>query len=122
LTLLRDILALKIVVDRESLAAGEILADPYGSPAKRDALEREGIKRDGDRLLIVPNLVEAHLKHTAWDGQSTKEILVRLPGADAGRDRRCRFAGVRHYPIAIPWKIVDQFLSDDGEEGVTDGF
>jgi hypothetical protein len=121
LSLLRDILALKIIVDRELLTAGEILADPYGNPAKRDALEREGVKKCGGYLLVATRLMESRLRGTVWEHQNIHEILARLPRAAIGRDKRYRFGGVRHYPVAIPWEIVDQFLTDDGEE-VTDDF
>jgi hypothetical protein len=121
LALLRDILAVKIVVDRQMFTVGEILNDPYRVDGSREAMERDGLKRIGDRLFVAPRLFEARLRGSMWDGQSAGEILSRLPSAEAGRDVRIRCAGVRHYGVAIPWYIVEQFISAE-DEGVTDGF
>ena len=119
LALLRDILAVKIVVNKELLTAGEILSDPHQFNGSTEALERDGLKRCGD-LFVAPRLIEARLKGGIWDGQSTREILVRLPGAEAGHHVRRRCGGVLHRGVLIPWEIVDQFIGCGTDEAGTD--
>ena len=113
LILLRDILALRSVVDRVILTAGEILDNPYRYSGSSEVLERDGIKRHGDKLFIAPKLVEPRLKGSAWEGQSVGEILARLPGAETGGNVRLRCASVRQYGVMVPWEIVDQIIAGD---------
>ena len=115
-TLLRDILAIKIIVDRQMLTVGEILDNPSEVKDSREALERDGIKRCGQQLFLATTLIESKLRGTTWDGQAIGEILSRLPGAVSGRDARRRCGHVRHYGVLIPWDVVDQFLARDEHE------
>ncbi len=114
-TLLRDILSMRVIVERETLTAGEILDEPFRCAGGRAALERDGLKRCGESMFVATKLVEDRLRGTRWQGRRLREILVRLPGAAAGKDVRRRCGGVVHAGVLVPWHVVEQFLTDGSE-------
>lgn len=113
-TLLRDILSIKVLVEKDLITAGEILDRGETFASGKAALERDGLKKAGKCLFVAPKPVQAKLKGTDWEGQSVAEILSRLPGAQSGVRRRC--ADVRHYGVLIPWEVVAEFLGDPDED------
>ncbi len=120
LVLLRDILSLKVIVDRVLVTVGEVLDNPVRISGSREVLGQNGVKRCGSRLFVSHQLVQPLLKGTDWDGQNIKEILARLPGAETGLRVRRRCGGVLHYGTLIPWPVVEQFFG--GEDEIDDDF
>jgi len=123
LELLRDILAAIVPLDRgDKTTVGEILRDAASDGEQSRLLSRYGVTRVAARpgprtevgdVFIAGQIVRRELlKATKWTDQNVNQLLRRLEGAKA--DQRS-IAASKSRGVTVPWRIVEQELSDGDE-------
>ena len=89
----------------EPRTIGQLIGNVPSNPHYRSTLEAHGIKITEKGFFFHPGKIgQELLQKTRWQGLNIRNILLRLPGAEAGRDR-C--AGTQVRGVYIPRHLME---------------